>query len=119
MPSQCVAYSEFRPQFAYCGDQQKVPKATGAQFVAYVEKCEEGLVCDRLPGHGSSTDVPYACLQAPATVVEKSIGTYCGGAYCRSRCPSPAPCPLGLKCSPNLKAADAGSKCLAIEYWWV
>src|ERR1700761_314021 len=96
VPSQCVAYSASRPAFVYCGDREKVPKSTGRNYLPYVDTCEEGLICDQLPGHSSSTDVPSACLQAPATVVEKSIGKYCGGAYCRSRCSSPAPCPLGL-----------------------
>jgi hypothetical protein len=118
VPLQCVAYSA-DIKLSYCGDRRKVPTETGSTFIPYVDRCEEGLICDQLPGHGSSTDVPSACLQAPAKVVEKSIGAYCGGAYCRSRCPSPPPCPVGLKCSPNLQVADAGSKCLQFEYWWI
>jgi hypothetical protein len=119
IPYQCVAYDLTRPRFYYCGDRQKVPKSTGRNSFPYVDKCEGGLSCDRLPGHGPSTDVPSACLQAPATVVEKSIGKYCGGAYCRSTCTSPPPCPLGLKCMSNLQVADYGSTCKQFDYWWV
>jgi hypothetical protein len=90
----------------------------------YVEGCEQGYTCDRLPGYATRQDMPSACLQAPASVVEKEIGRYCGrGYFCAQEqnealCTTPAPCPDGLQCAPDLKSglADAGNNCLPWEF---
>jgi hypothetical protein len=81
-------------------------------------------VCDRLPGHGNKQDVPFACLQASTSMVEKEIGRYCGGSYLcgttrdKSICTTPEPCPDGLYCAlnPQKGLADASMTCLIWNY---